>query len=393
MALFRKPQDEVVEVNPYHFWAARFWHGMLFGAWVRLLLRNRLRIGLTKWGLAFTVTYCHDHQLAVAAAARAVAIGRHIERTQIKDAPIFIIGHWRSGTTLLHELLVLDGRYTYPTTYQCLAPNHFLISEWLVTKFKFLLPAKRPMDNMVTGWDRPQEDEFALCNMGLPSPYLTMAFPNEPPQCPGSLTLEGLSQRRARSLEGRAGMVLEARHAAQPQAHHSQIAAAHGAHQGAGSSCFPMPASCTSCAIPTPLFGSTVKLWKTLYKFQALQDANHRGPRRVCVFLASKQMYRLLRARPGADRSGAILRGALRRPGARSDRADAGACTITSDWASSKLPCPSCTNTSTTSKTIAPARTRSPTSCAKDRPPLGSVHAQVRLLPTGQRGDHRLAAR
>jgi hypothetical protein len=38
--------------------------------------------------------------------------GAKIAKTQIKDAPIFIIGHWRSGTTLLHELMVLDERYT-----------------------------------------------------------------------------------------------------------------------------------------------------------------------------------------------------------------------------------------------------------------------------------------
>ena len=53
------------------------------------------------------------------------------------------------------------------------------------------------MDNMITGWDRPQEDEFALCNMGLPSPYLTMAFPNEPPQYPEYFTMEGVSPRGA----------------------------------------------------------------------------------------------------------------------------------------------------------------------------------------------------
>ena len=38
------------------------------------------------------------------------------------------------------------------------------------------------MDNMAAGWDHPQEDEFALCNMGVPSPYLTIIFPNRPPQ-------------------------------------------------------------------------------------------------------------------------------------------------------------------------------------------------------------------
>src|SRR5262249_28130411 len=29
-------------------------------------------------------------------------------------------------------------------------------------------------------WDRPQEDEFALCILGVPSPYLRIAFPNRP---------------------------------------------------------------------------------------------------------------------------------------------------------------------------------------------------------------------
>jgi hypothetical protein len=36
------------------------------------------------------------------------------------------------------------------------------------------------MDNMPAGWERPQEDEFALCMLGQPSPYLAIAFPNSP---------------------------------------------------------------------------------------------------------------------------------------------------------------------------------------------------------------------
>src|SRR6202011_3820426 len=37
-----------------------------------------------------------------------------------------------------------------------------------------------------------QEDEFALCMLGQPSPYLTIAFPNRPPQDQEYLDLEGL---------------------------------------------------------------------------------------------------------------------------------------------------------------------------------------------------------
>lgn len=108
--------------------------------------------------------------------------GRRIDETDIESPPVFIVGHWRSGTTLLHELMFLDDRFGTPNTYQCCAPHHFLVSEWFLPKLtSFLMPKNRPMDNMAAGWDRPQEDEFALLTMAAPTPYLRMAFPNDPP--------------------------------------------------------------------------------------------------------------------------------------------------------------------------------------------------------------------
>lgn len=51
----------------------------------------------------------------------------------------------------------------------------------MVTRFgNWLLPNRRPMDNMKAGWALPQEDEFALMNLGAPTPYLRLMFPNEP---------------------------------------------------------------------------------------------------------------------------------------------------------------------------------------------------------------------
>ena len=50
---------------------------------------------------------------------------------------------------------------------------------------------------MAAGWDRPQEDEFALCNMGVRSPYLTIAFPNHPPQDQDYLDFRGVPAARA----------------------------------------------------------------------------------------------------------------------------------------------------------------------------------------------------
>jgi hypothetical protein len=83
---------------------------------------------------------------------------------KLKD-PVFIIGHWRSGTTLLHNLMCSDPETGYPTTYQTIFPNNLFSFQWLF-KFvmKVLMPTKRPVDNVRLHVDFPQEEEFALNN-------------------------------------------------------------------------------------------------------------------------------------------------------------------------------------------------------------------------------------
>jgi omega-hydroxy-beta-dihydromenaquinone-9 sulfotransferase len=181
---------------PAREWMPHVWEGCDLFAWLRLLLRNHLLVTPAKWYVAFIVTFVSlGHTLL--RWVQEAWYGSRLERVAITHAPLFIIGHWRTGTTLLHEYLILDPRHNYPNTYQCLEPNHFLLTETRFKRwFRFLMPSHRPMDNMPAGWERPQEDEFALCMMGQPSPYLTIAFPNHPPQDPESLDLDGLPPRR-----------------------------------------------------------------------------------------------------------------------------------------------------------------------------------------------------
>ncbi len=162
---------------------------------MRLLIRNRFAVHWRYLYIAVIITFVSMiHTLL--RLVQQIRYGRRVARTPIRAAPLFIIGHWRTGTTLLHELLILDERHTFPNTYNCLAPNHFLLTERFFLRWmRFLMPAHRPMDNMAAGWERPQEDEFALCMLGQPSPYLTIAFPNCGPQFPEYLDLEGLSPR------------------------------------------------------------------------------------------------------------------------------------------------------------------------------------------------------
>jgi hypothetical protein len=170
-----------LKANPYPWYSPRFWHGMRPGAWWGLCARHGFRIHPIRWPMAFLIGLITPINTALWIVQR-LWYGRLIDEALLKEPPVFIIGHWRSGTTYLHELMYLDERFVSPTTYQCFAPHHFLVSEWLIARYMgWLLPKQRPMDNMAAGFDRPQEDEFALLTLGAPTPYVRMAFPNEEP--------------------------------------------------------------------------------------------------------------------------------------------------------------------------------------------------------------------
>lgn len=106
--------------------------------------------------------------------------GKKIAQTQIEIPPIFIIGHWRSGTTYLHNLLTQDSNFGYLSMYQAMVPDCSLIGkDWLKELLVRVVPIKRPMDNMTWPIDGPQEDEVALCKTMATSFYSHFLFPRK----------------------------------------------------------------------------------------------------------------------------------------------------------------------------------------------------------------------
>ena len=125
--------------------------------------------------------------------AESAIYGRKIARQTIDHPPIFILGHWRSGTTLLHNLMTLDPQFTFPNLYEVLFPCNFLLTERLVTSLtSWAIPKTRPMDNVEAGFHMPQEDEVALLLMSGLSPYLMLAHPNDPAKYERYFELTGL---------------------------------------------------------------------------------------------------------------------------------------------------------------------------------------------------------
>lgn len=103
---------------------------------------------------------------------------RKEKNIKINKPPIFIIGHWRTGSTYLHNLLSQDSRFGYPTTLQTVAPAVFLKFKKLVKSIvDASLPATRPQDNVKMGSDLPQEEEYALGNLSPFSFYNGWCFP------------------------------------------------------------------------------------------------------------------------------------------------------------------------------------------------------------------------
>lgn len=107
--------------------------------------------------------------------------------------PLFILGHWRNGTTHLHYLITQDQRFGYPTGYQVSFPQTFLSTEKENTPvLSFFLPRRRPMDNVEMTIAAPQEEEFALCAMTFMSPCIAWIFPRQKEQFEKYLTFHNV---------------------------------------------------------------------------------------------------------------------------------------------------------------------------------------------------------
>lgn len=96
---------------------------------------------------------------------------KRVKDVAVEHDPVFILGHWRSGTTFVHNVLALDKHFGYTTTYQTVFPHIMLFAQSFFKKtMSWLMPDKRPTDNMELNVDQPQEEEFALSNM-MPYTY------------------------------------------------------------------------------------------------------------------------------------------------------------------------------------------------------------------------------
>jgi omega-hydroxy-beta-dihydromenaquinone-9 sulfotransferase len=261
----------------YPAWSPLFWHGMSFSTWMRLLWRNRFAVTPRRIPFVAGITGASMFH-SFGGIFERLLLSHKVNQTKLAQPPLFVLGHWRSGTTLLHELLILDKRHTYPTTYECLVPHHFLWTEWFFPPISnWMLPAKRLTDSMAAGWDHPQEDEFALANLGIPSPYLAWAFPNHGPVNDEYLDLASISaaererwKRALRRFVHRVATLRNGRIVLKSPTHTARVSTL--------LEIFPDARFVHIVRDPLAVYPSTVRLWTKLCETQGLQTIDGTPP-------------------------------------------------------------------------------------------------------------------
>ncbi len=109
---------------------------------------------------------------------QSVVYGGRIARAPLHPEPLFLLGFWRSGTTLLHNLLAMDARWGFVNTYQAAMPDLFLAGQRRIRRLlEAQLPENRGIDNIPVDFAMPQEEEIAMVCAGGASPYLSLYFP------------------------------------------------------------------------------------------------------------------------------------------------------------------------------------------------------------------------
>jgi omega-hydroxy-beta-dihydromenaquinone-9 sulfotransferase len=153
-----------------------FLGGITFGKWVQLLRENHFAVAPSCLPRALAIS-CQSVQNSLFHWNDRRQLGMELNDVAVPP-PLFLLGHWRHGTTHLHNLLTVDRRFAFANNYQALYPFSFLTAERLHSQvIDFFLPKRRPMDNVQWNMWSPQEDEFALCVSSFKSPCMSWAFP------------------------------------------------------------------------------------------------------------------------------------------------------------------------------------------------------------------------
>lgn len=161
-------------------WLARWLFSPLQGAcagdWFGALASNHFAVDPVYWPRAafMSLTSVANSAMARIEDAR---WGEAIDAAPVR-APLFVLGHHRSGTTHLWNLLSLNATFAYPNVPQSVFPHTFLSFERIAGRAAdHLAMRRRPQDNVRIDPQGPSGEEKALCAASFCSIQMAQHFP------------------------------------------------------------------------------------------------------------------------------------------------------------------------------------------------------------------------
>lgn len=176
--------------------------GLTPGEWRRVLAENRYRISPRYLPRALW-TSVQSLVNGVEARREERRFREAIEAATV-ERPVFVLGHYRSGTTYLHNLLDADPRHATTDNLNATYARTFLSSGEAKRRWgRHLTMRRRPQDEVRLDLSVPAEDELALCALTRLSPHMAWHFPHRAERYRRTLTLRECSEEeRARWRAG-----------------------------------------------------------------------------------------------------------------------------------------------------------------------------------------------
>ena len=137
------------------------------------------RLSPSRWGVSALISLS-GLLVEPLAWMQSLLFAQRLQRVQLPDDPIVVIGHWRGGTTYLHQLRACDPTVATARNTLTVAPQvALLLKPWIAPLLKAWMTRVRPIDAVPWGPDDPQEDELGLARLTFDTNMGGMAFPRD----------------------------------------------------------------------------------------------------------------------------------------------------------------------------------------------------------------------
>lgn len=160
-----------------HSWMPSFLGGLTCKDWIRLLRDNHWDVDIRYYPRALAVTLFSILTSLLRMLEPKVIL--HRDEEEMWANPLFVLGLPRSGTTHLCYLLSRNQHFAETTRLDVYNPHTFVLLRKLGIDrlLSRLQPKKRVMDQVMTGWLTPEEDDLALAVLCQQSERLRSVFP------------------------------------------------------------------------------------------------------------------------------------------------------------------------------------------------------------------------